>query len=123
MDVYIKFSYFICYIMLPNLVPGLLSTLPVLSRCERTLVLPDHVISARLLYEVGVGRLITFVLKSLLYCYIKSELLSFVVFRKDIFCDRTTVQKSVMHKLVYHASFSHRNIISNTSCATRLFIT
>ena len=33
------------------------------SRCERTLVLSGHVISARLPYEVGVGRLITFVSK------------------------------------------------------------
>ena len=46
-----------------NLVPRLLSTLPVPSRCERTLVLSGHVISARLPYEVGVGRLITFVSK------------------------------------------------------------
>ena len=46
-----------------NLVPGLLSTLPVPSRCERTLVLSGHVIRARLPYEVGVGRLITFVSK------------------------------------------------------------
>ena len=48
-----------------NLVPRLLSTLPVPSRCERTLVLsgPGHMISARLPYEVGVGRLITFVSK------------------------------------------------------------
>ena len=43
--------------------------------------------------------------------------------RKDIFSDRTTVLKSVIHKLVYLASFSHRNIILNTSCATRFFIT
>ena len=33
------------------------------SRCERTLVLSGHVIRARLPYEVGVGRLITFVSK------------------------------------------------------------
>ena len=46
-----------------NLVPRLLSTLPVPSRCERTLVLSGHVISAQLPYEVGVGRLITFVSK------------------------------------------------------------
>ena len=46
-----------------NLVPRLLSTLPVPSCCERTLVLSGHVISARLPYEVGVGRLITFVSK------------------------------------------------------------
>ena len=71
-----------------NLVPRLLSTLPVPSRCERTLVLSGHVISVRLPYEVGVGRLITLsanVLKSLLYCFIRSGLLSFVVLRKDIF--------------------------------------
>ena len=46
-----------------NLVPRLLSALPVPSRCERTLVLSGHVIRARLPYEVGVGRLITFVSK------------------------------------------------------------
>ena len=112
-----------------NLVPRLLSALPVPSRCERTLVLSGHVIRARLPYEVRVGRLITFVsnspnvLKSLLYCFIKSGLLRFVVLRKHIFWDRTRVLKSVIHKLVYLASFSHGNIILNTSCATRLFIT
>ena len=46
-----------------NLVPRLLSTLPVPSRCERTLVMSGHVIRVRLPYEVGVGRLITFVSK------------------------------------------------------------
>ena len=46
-----------------NLVPRLLSTLPVPSRCERTLVLSGHVVRARLPYEVGVGRLINFVSK------------------------------------------------------------
>ena len=35
--------------------------LPVPSRCERTLVLSGHVIRAQLPYEVGVGRLITFI--------------------------------------------------------------
>ena len=40
---------------LNNLVPRLLSTLPVPSRCERTLVLSGHVVRARLPYEVGVG--------------------------------------------------------------------
>ena len=44
-----------------NLVPRLLSTLPVPSRCERTLLLSGQVIGARLPYEVGVGRLSYFV--------------------------------------------------------------
>ena len=39
-----------------NLVPRLLSTLPVPSRCERTLVLSGHMTHVRLPYEVGVGR-------------------------------------------------------------------
>ena len=58
------------------------------SRCERTLVLSGHMISARLPYEVGVGRLITFVskcFKIVTVCFIKSGLLRFVVLRKDIF--------------------------------------
>ena len=46
-----------------NLAPRLLSTLPVPSRCKKPLVLSGHVIRARLSYEVGVGRLITFVSK------------------------------------------------------------
>ena len=46
-----------------NLVPRLLSTLPVPFRCERALVLSGHVTPAQLPYKVGVGRLIIFVSK------------------------------------------------------------
>ena len=51
-----------------NLVPRLLSTLLVPSRCERTLVLSGHVIGARLPYEVGVGRLSYFVTGINIHC-------------------------------------------------------
>ena len=51
-----------------TLVPRLLSTLLVLSRCERTLVLSGHVVFARSPYEGGVGRLITFVTKCFKSC-------------------------------------------------------
>ena len=40
----------------PNLVPRVLSKLPVPSRCERTLVLSGHVTHVRQPYDVGVGR-------------------------------------------------------------------